>query len=280
MNFTDFINSESRNIWYNKTPKHVQESIVKMHRFAAFKNIGFKDISDVTALDIHQFCVSLRDDDKLSDNTINHYKAAISTCLKYAHDLELIDKLPKIKFERVNTSRVRYLSEEEVAQLDAFLAEYGNGKYWWMRHMCTIAVNTGMRLGEILSITPDMVDVSTDQCCVHLKKTKNGDDRDVICAGKTFAALMALEFEPNKHFIRISFYRTWATARDYIAPRDEEFVFHTLRHTAATRMINDLKLPTVAVAQQLGHRDLATTSKYVHRTPQMADEIARRMGAK
>lgn len=280
MNFTDFINSESHNIWYNKTPKHVQESVVKMHRFAAFKNIGFKDISDVTALDIHQFCTSLRDDDGLSDNTINHYKAAISICLKYAHDLGLIETLPKIKFAKVRTNRVRYLSNDEAEQLDAFLKSYKDGKYWWMRHMCTIALNTGMRHGEILSITPDNVTVEGDLCTVHLTNTKNGDDRDVVCAGSTFAALMALEFKPGKYYSHRKFYNVWDEARYQIAKGDKEFVFHILRHTAATRMANGLKLPTITVAQQLGHRSLQTTAKYVHQTPETRLEIAKLMGAK
>ena len=275
MNFIDFVNTEGPNIWRDK---HLAESRAKMHRFGEFGGVGFKDIADITARDIHAFCLHLLDQG-LSENTVNHYKAAISAILKHALDLEEIDKLPKIKFARVRTNRVRYMSHDEIEQLDTFLRDYKAGSRWWMRYMCTIALNTGMRLGEILSITPDTVTIEDETCIVHLKNTKNGDDRDVVCAGKTFAALMALEFHPRSHYSHRKFYNTWDEARHRIARGDKEFVFHILRHTAATKMANELKLPTVTVAQQLGHRSLQTTAKYVHQTPETRAEIAKLMGS-
>ena len=275
MNFIDFVNTEAPNIWRDK---HLAESHAKMHRFGEFNGIGFKDITDVNARDIQSFCLHLKDQG-LSENTINHYKAAISSILKHAMDLEEVEKLPRIKFAKVRTNRVRYLSDDEAFKLDQFLKTYRGGNYWWMRHMCTIAINTGMRHGEILSITSDDITMHGDDICtVHLKNTKNGDDRDVVCAGKTFAALMALEFAPGKHYSHRKFYDVWEAARYDIARGDKEFVFHVLRHTAATKMANELKLPTVTVAQQLGHRSLQTTAKYVHETPETKLEIAKLMG--
>jgi len=276
MNFIDFVNNEGPNIWHHK---HLAESRAKLHRFGAFQEVGFKDIKDVSAVDIHQFCLHLREQ-RLSENTVNHYKAAISSILKHAFDLEIIIKLPKIKFSKVRNNRVRYLTDGEASELNTFLSGYKNGKYWWMKHMCTLALNTGMRHGEILSITPDMVTVDSDKCTVHLTDTKNGDDRDVVCAGSTFAALMALEFRPGKFYSHRKFYNVWDEARYRIAKNDKEFVFHILRHTAATKMANELKLPTITVAQQLGHRSLQTTAKYVHQTPENQEEIARIMGGK
>ncbi len=275
MNFIDFVNTEGCNIW---SGKHLAESTAKMHRFAAFDGIGFKDITDVTARDIQAFSIHLRDQG-LTENTVNHYKAAISAILKHALDLEEIDRLPKIKFAKVRATRVRYLSDDELSKLDAFLRDYKGGSYWWMRHMCTIAVNTGMRHGEILSITPDMVEIQGDMCIVHLTNTKNGDDRDVVCAGRTFEAMKALDFEPGTHYSHRRFYNAWDEARYRIAKNDKEFVFHVLRHTAATKMANQLKLPTITVAQQLGHRSLQTTAKYVHQTPETRVEIAKLMGS-
>jgi len=275
MNFIDFVNTEGPHIW---SGKHLAESTAKMHRFAEYEGVGFKDITDVNARDIQAFSIHLKDQG-LSENTVNHYKAAISAILKHALDLEEIDRLPKIKFAKVRTNRVRYMSEDELSKLDAFLRDYKGGSYWWMRHMCTIAVNTGMRHGEILSITPDMVEVKGDMCIVHLTNTKNGDDRDVVCAGRTFEAIKALEFNPSEHYSHRRFYNAWTEARYRIAKNDKEFVFHVLRHTAATKMANELKLPTITVAQQLGHRSLQTTAKYVHQTPETRVEIAKLMGS-
>lgn len=276
MNFINFVNTEGPNIWRDK---HLSESVAKMHRFGEFNGVGFKDLQDIKAIDIHQFSVHLLKQG-LTENTVNHYKAAISSILKHAEDLELIDQLPKIKFAKVRSNRVRFLSEDEINKLDEFLGSYKGGKYWWMRHMCTIALNTGMRHGEILSITPDMVTMSGDKCTVHLVNTKNGDDRDVVCAGTTFAALMALEFRPGKYYSHRKFYNVWDEARYQIAKGDKEFVFYVLRHTAATKMTNTLNLSTITVAQHLGHRSLQTTAKYVHPTRDTQEEVAERMGAR
>lgn len=275
MNFIDFVNSEGRNIW---SGKHLSESVAKMHRFAEYDGVGFKDIAEVNARDIQAFSIHLKEQG-LSENTVNHYKAAISAILKHAMDLEEIDRLPKIKFAKVRTNRVRYMSEDELSKLDAFLRDFKGGSYWWMRHMCTIAVTTGMRHGEILSITPEMVEVKGDMCIVHLSNTKNGDDRDVVCYGRTFEAMKALDFHPGTHYSHRKFYNAWDEARYRIAKGDKEFVFHVLRHTAATKMANELKLPTITVAQQLGHRSLQTTAKYVHQTPETRLEIAKLMGS-
>jgi integrase len=274
-NFIDFVNTEGPNIWRGK---HLAESRAKLHRFGAFEGVGFKPLLDITARDIHSFCIYLKGTG-ITENTVNHYRAAISSILKHALDLEEIDRMPKIKFARIRTNRVRYLTDEEIQQLDDFLKTYKEGTFWWMRYMCQVALATGMRLGELLSITPDRVSMHADGVCiVHLTNTKNGDDRDVVCAGRTFRALKALKFDIKGHYSHRKFYHAWEEARYQIAKGDKEFVFHVLRHTAATRMANNLKLPTVTVAQQLGHRSLQTTAKYVHQTPENQLAIARLMG--
>ena len=45
-----------------------------------------------------------------------------------------------------------------------------------------------------------------------------------------------------------------------------DVVFHTLRHTCATTLIND-GIPVTTVMQMLGHRAVATTMKYFHAAP-------------
>ena len=274
-NFIDFVNTEGSNIW---TGKHLAETRAKLHRFGAFDGVGFKSLADITARDIYGFCIHLRGTG-ITENTVNHYRAAISSILKHALDLEEIDRIPKIKFAKIRTNRIRYLSDEEISKLDDFLSTYKEGTFWWMRYMCQIAIATGMRLGELLAITPDSVSMHSDGVCiVHLTNTKNGDDRDVVCAGQTYRALRALKFDIKGHYSHRKFYNAWKEARYHIAKGDKEFVFHILRHTAATRMANNLKLPTVTVAQQLGHRSLQTTAKYVHETPENQLAIARLMG--
>ena len=113
MNLIDFVNLEAPNIWHGR---HLKQSQAKMHRFGEFQGIGFKDLKDVTAMDIHQFGLHLRSSG-LTENTVDHYKAAISAILSHALDLELVDKMPNIKFAQQKTGRVRFLSEAEQEKL-------------------------------------------------------------------------------------------------------------------------------------------------------------------
>ena len=124
MNFIDFVNTEAPNIWRDK---HLAESHAKMQRFGAFNEVGFKDIADVTARDIHAFSLHLLDQD-LSENTVNHYKAAISAILKHALDLEEIDKLPKSSLRKCGLT-VYAMSHDEIEKLDTFLRDYKGGSY-------------------------------------------------------------------------------------------------------------------------------------------------------
>lgn len=273
MNLIDFVNLEAPNIWHGR---HLKQSQAKMHRFGEFQGIGFKDLKDVTAMDIHQFGLHLRSSG-LTENTVDHYKAAISAILSHALDLELVDKMPNIKFAQKKPGRVRFLSEAEQEKLLAFFRGH---RHWWMEHWCQIALSTGMRHDEIRGINPSMIEMrGKDICVVRLTETKNGDDRTVFLAGKAFKALAELEYTPGALYTKNTFYDSWSDARSKIAPGDKEFVFHTLRHTAATTMVNDHKLPTVTVAMQLGHRTLQTTQKYVHQKEDAAMEIAKLMGA-
>ena len=64
--------------------------------------------------------------------------------------------------------------------------------------------------------------------------------------------------------------------REY-ARDDDTFVFHVTRHNAASRMCNELQVPTVIVAQALGHSSIDTTSRYVHAKPDTLADIGARM---
>ena len=64
--------------------------------------------------------------------------------------------------------------------------------------------------------------------------------------------------------------------REY-ARDDDTYVFHVTRHTAASKMANDLAVPTVTIAEALGHSSLKTTQKYVHAKPDTLADISLRM---
>ena len=271
----EFCNSNASRLWHGR---HLKESQSRVLKFCAFGDHPVRGIDQYKPADIYAFGDYMVSNGS-SPNTVNHYFAAISTLFKLAVDMEIIAHAPKIKWNKVRSGRPRYMSEGELESLDFHFKFADDG---WTRdkmpYLCTIAVNTGMRLGEILKITPDCVVNRDGADWVYLSATKNGDDRWVPLNEKARTALSVLNDEPALGFTHRRFYNAWNLARQKISKGDETFVFHVLRHTAATTMANDLSVNTILIAQILGHRNTSTTAKYVHAKPKALQDIMRKLG--
>ena len=129
-----------------------------------------------------------------------------------------------------------------------------------------LAIETGMRKGEILSLSPDRVDLKAR--VAHLPKTKNGDARDVPLSG---CAVQLLELVACK--LQISSATLDTMFRRY---RDKTTVknlhFHDTRSEAISRLSR--KMDVLELAQMVGHRDLRSLLYYYKRS---ASEIARKL---
>ncbi len=271
----DFTNANASRLWHGR---HLKESQARVLKFCAFADHSLRSIDQFKPADLYAFGDYMVSEGK-SPNTVNHYFAAISTVFKLAVDMEFLTHVPKIKWHKVRSGRPRYMSKDEIHSLDVFFKQSEDP--WvskMMPHLCTIAVNTGMRLGEILKIKPENVHKMDGGTWVYLAATKNGDDRWVPLNDKAAAALDALGNTPGDKFTHRRFYNAWDVARSKIARGDDTFVFHVLRHTAASTMANELGVNTLLIGQMLGHRNVATTAKYVHAKPKTLQDIARKLG--
>ena len=133
----------------------------------------------------------------------------------------------------------------------------------WFRPLVVVALETGMRQGELLSMTWD--NLRAADRFVLLPDTKNGDARRVPL---TRAALAAIETLPRlgDHVFPISaevVKNFWNRA---ISDADiEDFHFHDLRHEATSRMAR--KLPMHDLMKVTGHKTAAMLSRYYHPVP-------------
>ena len=271
----DFTNANASRLWHGR---HLKESQSRVLKFCAFADHSLRTLDQFKPADLYAFGDYMISEGS-SPNTVNHYFAAISTTFNLAVDMEIIAAAPKIKWHTVRSSRPRYMSKSEIQSLDEVFK--GSDDPWvskMMPHLVTIAVNTGMRLGEILKITPTDIQEMDGGAWVYLSATKNGDDRWVPLNDKAKAALDALGNTPGAKFTHRRFYNAWNVARSRIARGDDTFVFHVLRHTAASTMANELGVNSLLIGQILGHRNVATTAKYVHAKPKALQDIMRKLG--
>jgi integrase len=203
--------------------------------------------------------------------TVNREMCVLSKIFSLAFDAELIENNPcrRVRKFRTDCGRTRYLTFEEEAKL----FEQLQGQEWVQR-IVTMAINTGMRQGEIFDLT--WFDVDLPRGVIHIRVSKNGKDRFVPINQTIRAMLEGLAHtseyvfpSPKTEGRLIDVKRRFDLAKSDAGIKD--FRFHDLRHTAATRMA-DCGADAFTLAAIFGWSDVRMALRYTHAT----DEAKRR----
>ena len=131
-----------------------------------------------------------------------------------------------------------------------------------LRPFLTIALNTGMRRGEILNLRWAQVDFRSR--LVHVIKTKRAKNRIVPMNKTLYETLKALRAEasgPDKVYAWKHVQKAYEKAR--AGGRLEGLRLHDLRHTFATRLIQ-AGVDVFTVQKILGHSTITMSMRYVH----------------
>ncbi len=210
---------------------------------------------------------------EVSAYTVANELAVLRHMLRLANKWGYLDRVPLIELPKKPEGRQRYLSKDEIPRLIAACARSQNR---YLDCIVTLAINTGMRKGEIVGLEWGRVDLEADDgfmAKVTLYKTKNGKPRSVPLNHAATQALLALEPDPqhrqgllfpNGDGRPLSIRNAFDTAVKRAGL--EGFRFHDLRHTAASHMVmrgRSLK----DVQEILGHSDFRMTLKYAHLSP-------------
>ncbi len=145
----------------------------------------------------------------------------------------------------------------------------------WFRSVVLFAIETGMRRGEILSLTWQHVHL--DKRYVHLPDTKNGDSRNVPLS--PLALELLRELPRNIRGDQVVFplhYEALKSAwrRACTKASIANLRFHDLRHEATSRFF-EKGLNVMEVAAITGHKDLRTLQRYTHLR---AEDLALKLG--
>ncbi len=217
-----------------------------------------------------------------SGSTVNRYIAAMSAAFGIASkewQWTKENSFASIRREKETEGRVRFLSPNE---RNALLDTCKESKSDHLYLITLLALSTGMRQAEILTLKWDQVNFERNT--ITLYKTKNKEIRVVPLVGLAKDSLVAhgkvrdlknpFVF-PGAHNSHIEFPRkAWTTALRKAGIKD--FTFHDTRHSAASELaMNGASLHEIA--EVLGHKTLAMVKRYAHLSEQHTVSVVERM---
>jgi integrase len=203
--------------------------------------------------------------------SINRPLAALRHLLQLAHEQQWapLVSVPKIRLEPEPEGRIRWLEPDEEARLLAACAKSRNPE---LLTVVTIALETGLRRGELLGLTWDRIDLSRG--VIRLEVTKSGKRREVPMRQAVYDVLAALPEPREGRVFRTRSIRT-AFENAVEEARVDSLHFHDLRHHFASWFV--MRGGTLPALQKLlGHADLKMTLRYAHLAPEyLRDEVTK-----
>lgn len=185
-----------------------------------------------------------------------------------------LDRVPEIELPKAPEGRTRFLNQEEIGRL---VDACRQSKNMHLPAIVILAINTGMRKGEILKLEWERIEMDKDlgfNAHIRLYDTKNGKPRGVPLNKQAIEALMSVEPDPARRMGRVfkrSNGKGWGqirTAFEAAVTRSAlpDFRFHDLRHTCASHLAQRGR-PLKEIQEVLGHKSFAMTLRYAHLTP-------------
>ena len=247
-------------------------SAINCNHFTRLRGASFP-VKRLTQPLITGVCIELEDEGK-SDATINRVVSAVSTVLNHLAFDEVIENAPKFRRRKESEGRVLWYTKDEVNKLsylstDVFMRED-------LSNIIMFAAYTGMRQGEILKIRKKDIDLVANK--IHVggvptQTTKAKNWRAIPIHDNIMSIIVDRCSQSSRSDIRIfgdewrdkdQLLRAFIKVRKLIQ-QDENYVFHTLRHSYAT-WLAEAGVPIRSIMALCGHKRIETTLRYAKAT--------------
>lgn len=239
------------------------------------KAFGQKHLSEVSSLDVENY--KIRRLKIVKPATVNREVVLLKRMFNLAKQWDFATENPVkgVKLFREDNIVERILGPEEEERL---LAEAHPD----LQPILVAALNTGMRLGELLALT--WADIDLSQRLLIVRKSKNGRVRRIPINDRLLETFRSLE----SGFARDAFVfpsplsgkRRYSLRTAFQAAQKRAGIsslrFHDLRHTFATRLVA-AGVDIVTVKELLGHQDISMTLRYAHASPERSLEAVCRL---
>ncbi len=219
---------------------------------------------------------------KLSAATVNRDLRHLKATLRIAHDWGYLTDVPKFRMLKERQKIPRYVTPEDFASIyeacDA--ASRPAGKHFppanWWRALVTFAYMTGWRIGEILALQKDDLDLAEGTALTRAEDNKGGRDDVaplhpvVVDHLKAIIGFDSLVFawDGPERALWSEFHAIQAEAK--ISP---VYGFHDLRRAFAT--VNAENMTGDALQRLMRHKSYTTTQRYIN----MAGQVKRAVEA-
>lgn len=242
--------------------------------------IGKKKLDEIGLLDLERIKKKMIEAGR-APRSVQYIKSIIRQIYHYAIDRNLytgdVPTLRFLKQPKFDNRRQRYLDPDEADKLLTEVRKHSETTY----RIALLSLNSAMRFGEISRL--QWQHINTDNREILIIDPKNGETRTVYMTDVILQMFKKMvrgrpdEFvfpskqpkgeNEQKQMGRIS--KVFAEAIDTldlnagITDRRMKVVFHTLRHSCASWLVNSgVELPVIA--KILGHKTLTMTMRYAH----------------
>ena len=260
--------------------------------------LGEFELHDLTANVLQRFTVALSEKG-LSANTINGIVSVLKSSLKRAVLLGVTDKEFTMAIVRPKgrEKQVECFSKEEQRKIEQYIFEKKKYKLFGV----VLCLYTGLRIGELLSLTWDDVDLQKGIITVSKSchdSWENGEYLKIIDTPKTESSKRIIPI-PKQLLSRLREYKK-ITKSNYVVglgvygarirsyQKSFELLlkrlnlshkgFHSLRHTLATRAL-ECGMDIKTLSEILGHKNpMITLNRYAHSMLEHKTEMMNRLG--
>lgn len=265
--------SQALDKYFSTVSRHKRGQLQEFYRINVIKRsrLANRNMDEISSIDIAEYRdnrlseFNARTQKPISANTVRLELALLSALYNLAKvewGTCSINPVENVRKPTVSSGRTRRLTTQEERQL----TRYFKDKNPELLAIFQIALETGMRQGEILSLRWEYTDLRLG--VAHLPLTKNGTSRDVPLSSKARQILYGLGERPHHEngyifsYTSSGFKSAWRVALKALAIDDLHF--HDLRHEAISRFFELGTLNVMEVAAISGHKSMNMLKRYTH----------------
>lgn len=237
------------NLWIRNPLSKRSLASLKSIDFAKYRDARLKEVAPGTV--------------RLELALVSH----LFTILQKEWNIPVNNPLSNIRKPSPSNARTRRLEDNEKERL-LFACKQSRNPLLYS--LVVLAIETGMRLGELLKI--EWQDINLTKRIAFLVDTKNGSNRSIPLSQKTMEILSDIP----KHIANRRIFWIWPKNPDAISGAWKPALkragisglrFHDLRHEA-TSLFFEKGLNVMEVAAITGHRSIQMLQRYTHIKPE------------